>query len=340
MDNVKGTDVRNAPADRLHSMNDLTAELIRAEGLPDYFQAAVTRYFVPLAEEIARRQKQLERPMLVGVNGAQGTGKSTLALFLQTMLTSELDCPCARFSLDDLYRTRIEREWLARKIHPLLVTRGVPGTHDLVLGQQTVDQLISAGPMTETRIPAFDKAIDDRLPHPRWPIYTGVAKVILVEGWCVGAQPEQDADALAAPVNSLEAEEDRDGVWREYVNIQLKGPYADFFGQLDMLIMLKAPSMDCVLNWRTLQERKLANKRTDAPEQRNNGLLSSAAGTHEDPNDHVRGIMSEAELRRFIMHYERLTLAMLRDMPARADAVLDIAEDHQITGLHWRGVSP
>lgn len=340
MGKVKGTDAGNTPVDRLLAMNNLTAELIRAEGLPDGFQAAVNTYYVPLAEEIARRQKRLGRPMLVGINGAQGTGKSTLALFLQSLLTSELDCPCARFSLDDLYRTRIEREWLARKIHPLLATRGVPGTHDLVLGQQTIDQLISAGPMTETRIPAFDKAIDDRLPHPRWPIYTGVAKVILIEGWCVGAQPEEDAEALAVPVNSLEAEDDQEGVWREYVNLQLKGPYACFFGQLDMLIMLKAPSMDCVLKWRTLQERKLTNNRAGAPEQRKNGLLNSAVGKHGDQNDHVRGIMSEGELRRFIMHYERLTLAMLNDMPARADAVLDIAEDHQMTGLHWREVTP
>lgn len=340
MDKVKGTDAHNGSADNLPAMNDLTAELMRAEGLPDDFQTAVTRYLVPLAEKIAKRQEQLGRPMLVGVNGAQGTGKSTLALFLQSMLMSELGCPCARFSLDDLYRTRIERNWLARKIHPLLATRGVPGTHDLVLGQQTIDQLISAGPMTETRIPAFDKAIDDRLPHPRWPIYTGVAKVILIEGWCVGAQPEEDAEALAAPVNSLEAEEDLEGGWREYVNIQLKGPYADFFGQLDMLIMLKAPSMECVLKWRTLQERKLADKSVYAPEQSKNGLLNSAVAKHEYQNEQVRGIMSEGELIRFIMHYERLTLAMLRDMPARADAVLDIAADHQITGLHWREETP
>lgn len=340
MDKVKDTDARNAPADKLHVMNDLAAELIRAEGLPDDFQAAVTRYLVPLAEAIARRQKWLGRPMLVGVNGAQGTGKSTLALFLQSMLTSALGCPCARFSLDDLYRTHTERDWLARKIHPLLATRGVPGTHDLVLGQQTVDQLISAGPMTETRIPAFDKAIDDRLPHSRWPIYTGVANIILIEGWCVAAQPEDDATALATPVNALESGEDRECVWREYVNIQLKGPYNKFFGQLDMLIMLKAPSMDCVRKWRTLQERKLASKRTNAPEQRINQSIKSAAGKHPAQDDHVRGIMSDDELRRFIMHYERLTLAMLRDMPARADAVLDIAEDHQITGLHWREVTP
>lgn len=340
MDKLKATDARNAPEDKLLAVTNLTAELIRAEGLPDNFQAVVSRYFVPLAGEIARRQKQLDRPMLVGVNGAQGTGKSTLALFLQHMLTSELSCPSARFSLDDLYRTHIERDWLGRKIHPLLATRGVPGTHDLVLGQQTIDQLMSAGPTTETRIPAFDKAIDDRLPHPRWPIYTGVAKVILIEGWCVGAELEQDADALAAPVNSLEAEEDREGVWREYVNIQLKGPYASFFRQLDMLIMLKAPSMDCVLKWRTLQERKLANKRESALDQCKNESVNSGNGQHTIGNDHLRGIMSDDELRRFIMHYERLTLAMLQNMPERADAVLDIADDHQITGLRWREVTP
>ncbi|MEX0605063.1 MAG: hypothetical protein WD623_16120 [Marinobacter sp.] len=332
-DKAKSSD---AGDNQLHAMNDLIAELIEAEGLPDHFRSTVERYFVPLAEEIAKRQRLLGQPMLVGINGAQGTGKSTLALFLQNMLTSQLNCPCARFSLDDLYRTHTDREWLARKIHPLLATRGVPGTHDLVLGQQTVNQLINAGPTTETRIPVFDKAIDDRLPHSRWPIYTGVANVILIEGWCVGAQPEEDSAKLAAPVNSLESEEDPEGIWREYVNIQLKGPYADFFGQLDMLIMLKAPSMECVLKWRTLQERKLANKRENAPEKRKNE--SSSTGTDHCPSqkDQSRGIMSADDLIRFIMHYERLTLAMLQTMPARADAVLDVAEDHKITGLHWR----
>ena len=287
--------------------------LIAEEGLPAEFLDTVFAYYLPLAQQIMERQRALGRPMIVGINGAQGTGKSTLALFLQKILTHHLNCPCAGFSLDDIYLTRAERQHLGATVHPLFVTRGVPGTHDLGLGQATVDALCRAVSGTTVPIPGFDKSQDDRSATSAWKHHEGVAKVILLEGWCMAARPVTDGAQLLQPMNELERSEDAEGLWRSYVNQQLAGAYNDFFSQLDFLIMLKAPSMECIVEWRTLQEQKLAEK----------------IGSHHN-GANVSGIMSPSQIKRFVMHYERLTRAMLDTMPSHADVVLVIDEAHRI----------
>ena len=157
----------------------------------------------------------------------------------------------------------------------------------------------------------FDKAIDDRLRQEEWRQVTGPFDVVLFDGWCVGALPQMD-EALIEPVNSLEREEDSDLTWRRYVNQQLQEDYLQLFAELDYLIMLKVPDMESVVNWRSLQEKKLAS-------------LSGRKSGHQ--------IMDAAELQRFIMHYERLTRAMLDEMPSRADLVLELNVEHQIVGV-------
>lgn len=157
-----------------------------------------------------------DRPLVVGICGAQGSGKSTLV----ARLAQRLD-RVATLSLDDLYLTRAEREALARDVHPLLRTRGVPGTHDIDLGMAVMASLDRGAAV---RLPRFDKAIDDRSPETSWPTAAANTRVMLFEGWCVGALP-QESEALAEPANALEREEDRDGTWRRYVNDMLAGPY-------------------------------------------------------------------------------------------------------------------
>ncbi|TGN39845.1 hypothetical protein [Marinobacter confluentis] len=295
---------------------DLTSiihRLIEQESLPASYGDIVRKVILPLAQHIQSLRGDRQRPVIVGVNGAQGTGKSTLTLFLKELLTVLYNVPTASFSIDDLYLTRAERETLAAEQHPLLLTRGVPGTHDLALGQQLIDRLISASADSDTPIPAFEKARDDRAPRASWPVFKGRAEVVLLEGWCVGALPEASGESLAEPINVLEQQEDTDGAWRRYVNQCLKGEYSTFFGQIDCLIMLKAPSMESVLEWRTLQEQKLKQKTSVAPEQ--GGPQSSR-------------LMSNDQIARFIMHYERITRACLAEMPARADAVVYVGDDH------------
>lgn len=293
-------------------------KLIKQESLPESYADTVRKVILPLAQHIQSLRQERRRPILVGINGAQGTGKSTLTLFLQALLSDLYQVPTASFSIDDLYLTRAEREQLAIEKHPLLLTRGVPGTHDLKMGHRLIDRLTGADADTETAIPVFDKSRDDRAPESVWPVFKGRAEVVLMEGWCVGALPE-DGDSITAPINRLEREEDSGGAWRGYVNQCLKGDYAQFFAQIDCLIMLKAPSMDRVLEWRTLQEHKLKAKMGGAPKQ-------CISGDHEQSR-----LMTDEQIARFIMHYERITRASLNEMPGRADVLIRVGDDHNFS---------
>jgi len=306
-----------------HELKPTIDALIEQEGLPSNYAATVEQTILPLVEHIVSLRKAKGRTIVVGVHGAQGTGKSTLVLFLTKLLCDHWNCPTASFSLDDIYLTRAERQVLAEQVHPLFITRGVPGTHDVKLGEGVIDQLRHAGPGDKTPIPAFDKSHDDRLSMSEWPVFEGRAEVILVEGWCLGALPEDDS-ALVAPLNKLEAEEDPAGVWRRYVNQCLKSTYQDFFSALDGLIMLQAPSLERVLEWRTLQEHKLAKKTGSAPIEGNADMAARDLR-----------IMSDQEVIRFVMHYERVTRSCLQKLPDRADALIQVSGDHSLSSPHF-----
>lgn len=113
----------------------------------------------------------------------RGSGKSTAAALLADFLAL-LGLRTAILSIDDLYLTRSARGRLAREVHPLLVTRGVPGTHDLDLGVRTIDALCALRSGQRLPLPCFDKSTDDRLPPLRWPAIEGPVDIILFEGWC------------------------------------------------------------------------------------------------------------------------------------------------------------
>lgn len=278
-------------------MSTAIERLIIAEGLPPDYREIVDQRWRPLSEDIAERYEG--RPLIVGINGAQGSGKTTLCHFLEALLL-EHNQRAVTVSLDNLYLTHRERQNLAKACHPLFATRGVPGTHDVALGQSILDTLVDGLPVG---LPRFDKAIDDRSPE----VFEVLARndVILLEGWCVGALPQPDA-ALAEPVNRLEAEEDPEGIWRREVNRRLATDYADFYGRIDTLVMLEVEGFEAVRANRLKQEQKLAARRPE--------------GT---------ALMDEAALDRFLMHYERLTRWMLDEMPARADIVIKIGPDHR-----------
>jgi D-glycerate 3-kinase len=290
------------------SKTDIEQQLLQFcqdQQLPiDYIDTAKL-YFLPLCEKLEFIAKQ-RTPLFVGVNGCQGSGKSTLALLLEKLLSDNSGLRVANLSIDDFYLTKSEREQLALKIHPLFRTRGVPGTHDITLLQQTLDKLsVNSGPAA---IPRFNKAADDRLPPDMWQSIETPVDIILLEGWCVGVT-HQEQEELQHAINKLEAEEDNKVTWRNTINKHIKQQYVPLFEQLDLLIMLKAPSFNCVYQWRAKQEDKLRNKT-------NNNL----------PNN----IMNKDELERFIHHYQRLTEHMLKHLPRQADIVFDLNSNHQI----------
>jgi D-glycerate 3-kinase len=247
----------------------------------------------------------------VGLSGAQGSGKTTLARVLSGVLEAEFGMRAAGFSIDDIYLGREERKRLAREVHPLLMTRGVPGTHDVELGREIIEKLRNARPDQVVEIPVFDKARDDRAPRERWKRWTGRPDAILFEGWCLGAIA-QDAQQLERPVNRLEREEDADGGWRGYVNERLARDYPPLFGEIDLLVFLQVPDLESSLAWRIQQERELRQK-------------ASGTGAAAAP-----GMMSDAGVERFVMHYERLARHMLLELPGRADIVIPVGSDHAL----------
>jgi D-glycerate 3-kinase len=248
--------------------------------------------------EDARRSSS-KRPLVVGLCGAQGSGKSTLATALAKRLPGTV-----ALSLDDFYLTHDQRVALGRDVHPLLATRGPPGTHDVDLALETLAALDRG---EATVLPRFDKANDDRADRSQFRIASPSCDLVIFEGWCVGARP-QAASALATPVNALERLHDPDGVWRRYVNDALGGPYQRLFARLDRLMMLRAPRWQSVLAWRLEQEHALKR--------------SESSGT---------AIMTDREVETFISYYERVTRHILDEMPRRADLVLDLAESRNCT---------
>ena len=281
---------------------DPIGELIAEERLPESYREVVSEFWQPLANRIGR-EAATRKPLIVGINGAQGSGKSTVCRFLESLLRPR-GLRTVTLALDDLYLTRDERSALAREVHPLFATRGVPGTHAIGLGFDIVEDVLTSRPFT---LPRFDKAADDRAPTGTH--VTGPVDVLLIEGWCVGARPQDEAE-LAMPVNALEELEDPNMLWRYVVNRHLGADYAKLFGLIDLLVMLKVENFEAVHANRSLQEAKLRAAQPDAP-----------------------GLMDDDALTRFIAHYERLTRHMLDEMPGRADVTFEIGADQVPTRL-------
>lgn len=247
-----------------------------------------------LIEAALAGRERGRRPFVLGICGAQGSGKSTVASVLAERMRAR-GLNVAILSLDDLYLDGSRRQTLAETVHPLLQTRGVPGTHDVALGLDVIAAL--AGDRVVT-LPRFEKARDE---PGAGEVHRGPADVMIFEGWCVGVRPQDEAE-LAEPVNSLERECDPDGIWRRYVNDQLAGPHAALFDRIDFLALLRAPSFDVVARWRTEQERN--------------------AG----------GPMSDAEVRDFVEHYRRLTQHLLRNGDAWANLTIRLDAERGVVG--------
>ena len=231
-----------------------------------------------------RRRRRPPGPLCIAIAGAQGSGKTTLAEVLteQLVLAGVSAVAC---SLDDFYLTRAGRIELARSVHPLLITRGVPGTHDV--------RVMHANDRQRDAHADGDAEVRQRSRRPRR------SQCVADGRRCrrgrsskvgVSARGRSRLTTSLRRSTISNATKIVDGRWRRYVNDAL-ARYRSLFARFDRLVFLRVPDFDAVRRWRAEQElQRPRDRRMRAP-----------------------------QLRRFIAHYERLTLWMLEDLPGRAD---------------------
>lgn len=285
---------------------------INQHQLTEKFISVAKSHFVPLAEKIIdHSQTEKDGPFFVAINGCQGSGKSTLSEFIRDYIHHHSSLKVVVLSLDDFYFSQQTRTKLAENIHPLLKTRGVPGTHDTHHIQQVFEQLKRAD--SSLTLPRFNKASDNPYPQQQWPKVEQAVDIVLFEGWCWGvkAQAEQQ---LKTPINRLEEELDNDARWRTYVNQMLLKDYQPLYAQMDFWVFLKAPSFETVYQWRLEQEKKLQLNTQDSDRS---------------------GIMSEQQVLQFIQYYQRLTEHALATLSASCDVIFHLAEDREIAQTEW-----
>ena len=288
---------------------NMISNFITQHKLPEKFRLTIQDYYKPLADSVFNRFKASNTPYFVGINGCQGSGKSTLTDFVATYLTTQYQLNVVVMSLDDFYLSSKKRNELAKDIHPLLATRGVPGTHDMVALSHLLTQLTDH--KTGFYIPRFNKATDEPYPENQWTLIDKPVDIVLLEGWCWGVQPQTD-EQLQAPINELELQHDTSGEWRNYVNQQLKKSYEPLYSKMNFWLALQAPSFDCVYQWRLEQEEKLKARNVDLCDSK---------------------IMSPAQILNFTQYFQRLSVQGCNTISHSADAVFHLDYNRQITDM-------
>ena len=285
---------------------DITPFLAKHQ-LPLKYQYLSEQYFVPLAHDILE-SKKTNTPIFVAINGCQGSGKTTLADFLVTWFSKNTPLNSVALSIDDFYLAKQARTELAKDVHPLFTTRGVPGTHDVALMNSTITNLLAGE--VNIPLPRFNKHEDDCVPASDWLTNKKPVDIIILEGWCVGSEP-QPLFSLSEPLNELEQQFDKEGVWRRCINSCLANEYKAVFNLIDYTVMLKAPSFSDVFTWRQEQEQKLIAKKGEGS-----------------------GTMTNEQLVYFISHFERITRENLNTLSAKANALIELDSNRDISGMH------
>ena len=269
-------------------------------------------FLIPMCFWIAGKIRN-KKPYFVGLAGGQGTGKTTVSSLVKIILEKYFKLKVFKISIDDFYKTRKERNSVSKRIHPMLMTRGVPGTHD-------INMMLSFFKKTKNKnfkkmiLPSFNKAIDDRFSKKYWYKINQKPDVIIFEGWCVGAKAELNK-TLKKPINSIEKINDKKLVWRKYVNLQLRNKYKELYSQLNCMVYLKAKNFNMLQKWRLKQERKLR-------------LKTKKVSSHK--------IMSKKNVINFMQTYQRITENMFKNTPKYASIVINLNSNHQIKSAVYK----
>lgn len=209
------------------------------------FQATYITTFV--AEILGRAAGK--RPLVFGLNGPQGCGKTTATSAAVELLRDKHQLRGIAISIDDFYLTRAEQVQLAaaHAENPYLQQRGYPGTHDIRLGSETLTRLkginVTGQPVA---IPRYDKSLfggeGDRLPESEWLMVTPPLDYVILEGWCLGFTPVPESAIQTAPLLEVN---------------RLLARYAEWYTLLDAFIQIKAQNIRDTVRWRVEAEQKM-----------------------------------------------------------------------------------
>ena len=272
----------------------------------------IKSYLIPTCFWIAKKINK-NSPLIIGLAGGQGTGKTTITSIISLILKKYFKLKVFKISIDDFYKSRNERKKLSKNKHPLLMIRGVPGTHDYKIIYEFFKK-VKNKKFSKLRLPKFDKSKDDRCNKKLWYKINSRPDVIILEGWCVGAKAQKNSQ-LSKPINNLEKIKDPYLVWRNYVNIQLKTHYKNLFKHLNETIYLKANNFRVLQKWRIKQEKTLWLK---------------------SKNKKNLKIMNIDDIISFMQTYQRITQNMFKDAPKYASIVMELNSSHQINSIKFR----
>lgn len=257
--------------------------------------------WLPLAMQLIADRQTLGRPLVQGILGGQGTGKTTLAAIL-TLILNQLGYRVCELSIDDLYKTYAERQVLQTQ-DARLKWRGPPGTHDVELGLSVLQQLRQADPQTPIAIPRFDKSLHNGAGDRAEPMMISGADIVLFEGWFVGTRPvdPQVFDTAPEPITT---ESDRQ--FARDINQALQA-YLPLWEQLDRLMVLSPTDYRLSQQWRRDAEQRM-----------------KASG---------RSGMSDADIDAFVLYFWRslhpeLFITPMCHQCDYVDLVIEIQPDH------------
>ena len=289
-------------------LNFLNKQEVTSEPFQDKL-GQLQNFYLPICNYIFKSHKLINKTIVIGLSGGQGAGKTTISNILKIILKTKFNLNVICFSIDNFYKTLKERKKELKNIHKLFITRGVPGTHDINLIKKFIKD-IKKNNFKKIYVPQFDKSKDDRLPKTKWKKINKKPDIIIFEGWCVGAKP-QNNKKLVKPCNILEKKYDKKLIWRKKVNNELKNGYKELFKLIDKLIFLKVPGLKYVYKWRLLQEQKLK-------------IMAKGNKT-----------MSVLQIKKFIMYYERITLQMIKDLSVSSDIIVRLDRKHKLNSIKF-----
>ena len=238
------------------------------------------------------------------IGGSQGIGKSSLIKIISGTLNKIYKKKVLSLSLDDYYLSKKQRLNLSKHKNKLLITRGVPGTHNIKKLIEDIKKFDKSKFPINTLL--FDKLIDDVLKEKK--IVKTKADILILEGWCCGCN-EISIEYLYKNINKLEKNYDYNYSWRNYYNYKLKNEYKELFNLFDLSIFMKAPSFRYVYDWRYKQEIKNNSKSKNFKKMNTN------------------------EIKFFIQHFEKITKWMIKDLNKKANLVININKDQKIFSL-------